>query len=271
MSHTAISADGTAIAYDREGTGPVVVLIGGAMQFRAFDPVTRQLASVLADRGYSVINYDRRGRGESHDAPSMTLDDSIADLRAIVTELERTGELGDGVALFGNSSGGSIALAAAAAGLPVTALVLFEVPLGDELGADGAEFVAGLRERIAGDDPDAVVEYYMKDMPPAWLAGAKASPSWPIMVRIGPSLEPDAESLAWSQSAPRRELWGHVIAPTLVLTGDETLDLMTTAAKSIESTLPNAEHRTIPAANHSWEPHIMATTIADFLHERAGI
>ena len=81
----------------------------------------------------------------------------------------------------------------------------------------------------------------------------------------------NAESLAWSQSAPRRELWGHVIAPTLVLTGDETLDLMTTAAKSIESTLPNAEHRTIPAANHSWEPHIMATTIADFLHERAGI
>jgi len=270
-SHTAISADGTSIAYDREGTGPVVILIGGAMQFRAFDPVTQQLASALADHGYTVINYDRRGRGESHDTSSFTLDDDIADLHAITTELERTGDLGDGVVLFGNSSGGSIALAAAAAGLPVAAMVLFEVPLDDELGTDGAAFVEGLRERVAGDDPDAVVEYYMKDMPPEWLASAKASPSWPIMVRIGPSLQADAESLAWSQSAPRAELWGHVLAPTLALTAEQTLDIMTSAAKSIESTLPNAEHRTIPGANHAWDPHIMATTIADFLHERAGL
>ena len=270
QSHTVISADGTSIAYDREGVGPVVILIAGAMQFRSFDPVTRAMAGSLARHGFTVIDFDRRGRGESHDASSFTLADTIDDLRAIVTELERTGDLGDGVALFGSSSGGAIALAAAAAGLPVTAMVLWEVPLGPEEGTDGAEFLAGLRERIAGDDPDAVIEYFMKDMPREWLEGAKGSPAWPIMVRVGPSLEPDSESLAWAQSAPRRELWGHVIAPTLVLTGEQTLDLMTPAAKSIEATLPNAEHRTIPAADHTWDPHVMATTIADFLHERAG-
>ncbi|HKH08468.1 MAG TPA: alpha/beta hydrolase [Agromyces sp.] len=270
-SHTAISADGTSIAYDREGTGPVVILIGGAMQFRAFDPVTQQLAGALAGRGYTVINYDRRGRGESHETSSFTLDDDIADLRAITTELERTGDVGDGVVLFGNSSGGAIALAAAAAGLPVAAMVLFEVPLDEELGSGGADFVAGLRERLAGDDPDAVIEYFMKDMPPEWLAAAKSSPSWPIMVRIGPSLQADAESLAWTQSAPRAELWGHVLAPTLVLTGEESLEMMGPAARSIEATLPNAEHRAISAADHQWEPHIMATTIADFLRERAKL
>ena len=105
----------------------------------------------------------------------MTLGDSIADLWAIVTELERTGDADAGVAMFGNSSGGAIVLAAAA-GLPVNALVMFEVPLDSEGGTDGAEFLAGLRERIAGDDPDAVVEFFMKDMPREWLEQAKTSP-----------------------------------------------------------------------------------------------
>ena len=106
-SHTVISRDGTSIAYDREGDGPPVVLVGGAFQFRAFDPTTKQMAKLLAARGYSVINYDRRGRGESRHDGSMTLADSIADLWAIVTELERTGDAPQGVAMFGNSSGGA--------------------------------------------------------------------------------------------------------------------------------------------------------------------
>lgn len=265
QTHTVISRDGTSIAYDREGSGPPVVLVGGAFQFRAFDPATKQLATLLAARGFTVINYDRRGRGESTHDGSMTLADSIADLWALVTELERTGEAPHGVAMFGNSSGGAIALAAAAAGVPVSALVLFEVPLDREGGYEGSEFLAGLRERIAGDDPDAVVEYFMKDMPAEWLEQAKASPSWPLMVRIGPSLEPDAESLAWSQSAPRAELLGGIHAPALVLTGDETLDVMGPAADALAAALPNAERRDIPAAQHQWQPEQMADTIAEFL------
>lgn len=265
-SHTAISHDGAAIAYDREGSGPPVVLVGGAFQFRAFDPTTKQMATLLAQRGYTVINYDRRGRGESaHDGP-MDLHHNLADLRAIVSELDRTHQLGEGVALFGNSSGGSIALAAAASGLPVTAIVLFEVPIGDEQGTAGAEFLAGLRERISGDDPDAVVEYYMKDMPPQWLEQAKASPSWPLMVRIGPSLEADAESLAWAESAPHAELLGAITAPTLVLVGEEGAPAeMGPAADAIVAAVPNAERRAIPAVQHSWQPDVMAATIADFL------
>ncbi|MFE5672769.1 alpha/beta fold hydrolase [Agromyces sp. NPDC056523] len=264
-SHTVISRDGTSIAYDREGDGPPVVLVGGAFQFRAFDPTTKQLAKLLAGRGYSVINYDRRGRGESTHEGSMTLADSIADLYAIVTELERTGDAPQGVALFGNSSGGAIALAAAAAGFPVSALVTFEVPLDPEGGSEGEEFLAGLRDRIAGDDPDAVVEYFMKDMPHEWLEQAKASPSWPVMVRIGPSLEADAESMAWSQSAPHAELLGGITAPALVLVGEETLDVMGPAADAIAAAMPNAERRAIPAAQHQWQPEQMAETIAEFL------
>jgi hypothetical protein len=35
---TVTSKDGTAIAFDRYGTGTPVILVGGAFQYRVFDP-----------------------------------------------------------------------------------------------------------------------------------------------------------------------------------------------------------------------------------------
>ena len=85
-------------------------------------------------------------------------------------------------------------------------LVFFEAPLDAEGGEGGAVFLEELRERIAAGDRVGTLEAYMADMPPEMLEGAKQSPGWPTMLEIAPSLEPDAESLAWTQSAPRAEL-----------------------------------------------------------------
>lgn len=259
MSSFATSRDGTRIAYDIEGSGPPVILVAGAMQFRGFDPTTVAMAGLLAARGFSVLNYDRRGRGESMEAPSFTLADTIDDLRAL------SAVAGGPVALYGNSSGGAIALAAAAAGLDVSALVLWEVPLREELGNDGADFLDGLRARIASGDADGTIAYFMKDMPPQWLEGARNGPGWPVMTSMGPSLEADSESLAWTQSAPRAELWASIAAPTLALVGEQTLPIMPPAAESIAANVPHARKETLPAANHSWDPEVMAARIAEFL------
>jgi pimeloyl-ACP methyl ester carboxylesterase len=255
------SRDGTRIGFDRLGEGPAVVLVGGAMQFRAFDPTTVAMAQELAAQGFTVINYDRRGRGDTAGTSSITLADTIDDLRALI------GAAGGEAALFGNSSGGAISLAAAAAGLPISKLVLFEVPLGPERGDNGADFLTGLRERIAAGDQEGTVEYFMKDMPPEWLQGAKQGAGWPVMVGMGPSLEPDAESLAWAQSAPRSELWASVKQPTLVLVGESTQPIMRVAAESMVSNLVNARFDTIESADHGWAPERMASKIAQFLVE----
>jgi pimeloyl-ACP methyl ester carboxylesterase len=253
------SVDGTRIAYDRQGSGPGVILVGGAMQFRGFDQTTVEMAGLLAGLGFTVINFDRRGRGGSEAVPPMSLAANIADIAALAAELDGP------VALFGNSSGGAISLAAAAAGLPVSHLVLFEVPLGPEGGTDGAEFLDGLRMQIAAGDGDAIVSYFMKDMPPQWLAGARESPGWPVMVGMGPSLEADAESIAWTQSAPRRQLWAGVTQPTLVLVGSQTTPKMTAAAESIVASLPDARAQSMGAVQHSWSPAEMSALIAGFL------
>ena len=263
MTEFATSADGTRIAYDRQGAGPPVILVDGAMQFRAFDPASVEMAKELAGHGFTVYHYDRRGRGESPAEPPITLAQTLDDLRALIDVATEGAD--DAVALFGSSSGGAIALAAAASGLAVSKLVLWEVPLSAELGLDGAEFLAGLRERIAAGDGDATIEYFMKDMPPEWLAGAKSSPGWPIMTAMGPSLEPDSEALAWTQSAARPALWAGIMQPTLVLVGEQTLDLMNPAADSLIASLPHGFRGTVPAADHAWEPKSMALAIAGFL------
>ena len=258
MTEFVTSSDDTRIAYDRLGSGPSVILVGGAMQFRAFDPQTRQLAARLAEQGFTVVNYDRRGRGESGGRGPYVLDSEIADLRALIAEL------GGPAALFGSSSGGAICLAAAAAGLPVSKLALWEVPLGPELGTDGAEFLAGLQEQIASGDEEATIAFYMRDMPPEWVETARQGPAWPIMKAVSPSLAPDAEALAWTQSRPRAELWSSVRIPVLVLVGEETLPFFTAAAESIVASVSDGRSTRVPATNHSWELGPMVDVLAEF-------
>jgi len=57
------SKDGTSIAYDRQGEGPPLILVGGALSDRAG---SAPLADLLAPR-FTVISFDRRGRGDSGD------------------------------------------------------------------------------------------------------------------------------------------------------------------------------------------------------------
>lgn len=52
----ATSQDGTAIAYDRIGQGPAVVLVGGAFQYRAIDKRTAQVAALLAEQ-FTIVHY----------------------------------------------------------------------------------------------------------------------------------------------------------------------------------------------------------------------
>ena len=61
-----ISKDGTTIAFDQVGKGPALILVAGALEQRAMDSETAQLAPVLAEH-FTVFHYDRRGRGDSTD------------------------------------------------------------------------------------------------------------------------------------------------------------------------------------------------------------
>lgn len=111
-----VSADGTEIAFEQSGSGPAVVLVASALADRSD---TARLAALLA-RHFTVINYDRRGRGASGDAPAYAPDREIEDIAALVEHV------GGSASLFGSSSGAVLALRAAAAGVNVERLALYE-------------------------------------------------------------------------------------------------------------------------------------------------
>ena len=107
--YTVASADGTRIAYDRLGEGPAVILVNGAMGYRRFKKFD-QIATSLSEH-CTVINYDRRGRGDSGDSASYAAEREIDDLAAVI------GYAGGPAGVFGHSSGAVLALEAAARGL----------------------------------------------------------------------------------------------------------------------------------------------------------
>ena len=115
---TAFSADGTVIAFDQFGDGPPVIMAAGAFNTRA---ATEPLARALQGQ-FSVLNYDRRGRGDSGDTAPYAVDCEIEDLGVLITAA------GGSASVFGYSSGATLALRAAAAGLASTHLVLYEPP-----------------------------------------------------------------------------------------------------------------------------------------------
>jgi len=112
------SSDGTEIAFDRLGDGAPVVLVSGASTARSIHaPLTELLAA-----DFTVLNFDSRGRGDSGDTQPYAVEREIEDLHAVLNEA------GGSAGVFGNSSGGVLALRAAAAGLPITELALWEPP-----------------------------------------------------------------------------------------------------------------------------------------------
>ena len=76
------SRDGTSIAFDRLGQGPPVVVVSGMFCDR---DTTKELAGLLGQH-FSVINYDRRGRGESGDTAPYAVEREIEDLAALIDE-----------------------------------------------------------------------------------------------------------------------------------------------------------------------------------------
>lgn len=264
-----ISQDGTVIGYDIEGHGPLVILVAGATQYRAIDRTrTPSLQKQLAKR-FAVINYDRRGRGESGDISPYAVKREIEDIAALMAAH------GGEARLFGMSSGAVLALEAAAV-MPRTikSLALYEPPINPAASAEhyqnehramaalAAEGRAGemMRQFLLGVGMDAEV-----------LAGFESDPVWPIFSAAGLSIEHDYRVLAdarISDTPPER--WQNAIMPVLVLDGDKSFPFMAAGADWVASTLHNVERITLADQGHEYDPAILAPLLTVFF-ERGSV
>ena len=254
------SKDGTAIAYDRAGSGPALILVDGALCSRAFGP-SKALAQQLSDR-FTVYTYDRRGRGESGDTQPYSAAREVEDLAALVDEA------GGKASLLGLSSGGALSLAAAASGLPIENAIAYEPPYVDDEGTrGGAGHEAELTRRVARGDRGGAVTYFMKDMvnaPAAIVVMLRLMPwVWPKLKAVAHTLPYDAAVMTEFR-IPRARL-ASIQTPTLVMHGSKTDQRLKDAARAIAAAVPGAQHRELPGQTHNVKAAVLSPAVVEFL------
>jgi len=251
------SSDGTRIAFERTGTGPLLLLVDGAMCYRAFGPA-EPFTTELKDR-FTVVSYDRRGRGESGDSSAYSPEFEFDDLRAIVAAL------GEAPCVLGFSSGAALAYRAAAAGVPMAKVIGYEAPWVGLRG--GRDYVGELDRLNALGKHGAMVDYFMVKMIGApffvpvmfRLMGA----NWKKLKAIGPTLRYDARVMGGDFEVPVAEL-ATVTTPALVVWGSKAAQEMSAANEKVAATIPGAGHRILEGQTHNVTPAALAPVVAEF-------
>jgi pimeloyl-ACP methyl ester carboxylesterase len=266
---TVTSSDGTTIAYDVVGDGPTVILVDGALGFRAFGG-SPQLAALLAP-ACKVYCYDRRGRGDSGDTQPYRLEREIEDIDALIEAA------GGRAALYGISSGGALALEAAASlGRRTDRLAVYEIPYDStEQGvAAWRRYRSTLAESLAaGRRGDAVVAF-MK------LVGAGAegvermrgAPVWPTFEAVAPTLAYDAAALGDGRTVPTQRA-ARVTADTLIMDGALSLEFMPfmrDSAEALAAAIPHARRLTLEGQHHDVDSNVLAPVLLSFFTEGRG-
>jgi pimeloyl-ACP methyl ester carboxylesterase len=249
------SKDGTEIGYDTCGSGPALVLVLGAFNERA----TGAALATFLSAHFTVVNYDRRGRGESGDTHPYDLEREVEDLAALIDSA------GGSASVLGYSSGAVLAMIACEGGLPITKLALYEPPFGLE-GMDDAFFIEladRLRDDVAeGRRGDAVERFQTRavGIPPEVVAQIRHAPFWPELERIAHTLEYEARILAADAELPTR-----VEVPTLVIAGSASPPALVEAAEALAEKLPQGAVCVLPGQTHDLVPDAVGPVLVDFL------
>lgn len=257
--HKVTSTDGTTIAFERFGDGPPLILIGGAFNDRHSPVAGVPLARALA-RGRCVYAYDRRGRGDSSDTAPYDAAREIEDLRALVDEA------GGEAALFGHSSGGGLALAAAAAGLDVTRVAVFEPPFttpspaASETGALAQE----IERLVAAGERGEAVELFQRYIGiPAEIVGQlRHAPFRPALEAIAHTLPYDLAVMG--TGVVPDELLGGIDVPTLVVVGGDSPEPLQVAARAVVAAVDDADLAVLDGADHSASTDDLAPVLTAF-------
>jgi pimeloyl-ACP methyl ester carboxylesterase len=260
MTHHTTSMAGDHIGFDRYGEGPAVVFVAGAGPFRAIDPVTTRTAELVAEQGFTAVVYDRLGRGESPADGVLDLDRELSALAAVIDVA------GLPAVLVGHSSGCAIALAAADAEQPVAGLLLWEAPLAESL-EEVSAWIEEFERRLDAEDYPGATEQFMKDMPPEWLAGLKASPDFEVLARASASQRADGQALVRATELLEAGTLRELAVPVLATYGVDTFPEMPVAAERIAEVATRGSVEELPGAQHSWEPEAMAERIARFVRD----
>jgi len=257
MTHVT-SQDGTTITYDRLGDGPPLILVSGALCDRRTPSSGVPLAQQV--EGFTSYAYDRRGRGDSGDTQPYAKEREFEDLHAVIEAA------GGQAAVYGMSSGGILALEAAAAGLPITALALYEPPYVAEVGHPVVpDYLSRMQEAVASNHRADALRLFMVEavgMPAEMFEGMRHAPVWPGLEAIAPTLLYDAH---FTHTGRLPAAASGITVPTTVLAGDQSPPFLQDAARATAKAIPGATYLALEGQTHDVDPAVLGPVLADTL------
>ncbi|MGO4690545.1 alpha/beta fold hydrolase [Glaciibacter sp. 2TAF33] len=261
MTQSVTSSDGTTLAFERTGTGPAVIIIGGAFNTRGS---AHDLAGLLAAH-FTVYTYDRRGRGDSTDAganpasDAELIDREIDDLAALI------GAAGGSARVYGHSSGAVIGLEAAVRGLPVTHVATYEPPLVTPDTSVGSpdEWRTSIRDALGTDDRDRAARLFLQGtgLPVAAMDYMTQQPWWPGMLGVAHTLPVDVAAVG--DGTVPVERYAAVAVPALVVSGSDSA-WATDITTQLGEAIPGAKTVIIQGQGHDVDAAIIAPVLTDF-------
>ena len=260
---TVTSADGTRIAYWREGSGPPLLMAHGGL----CDRFAWYFVVPLLARKFTVYTFDRRGRGASGDTPPYAAEREREDIAAILDAI------GEPAHLLGHSAGGILALQIAERTRDLLSLILYE----PGYIVDGAreypapEVLKRMQSLLSEGDRDQALRIAMRESvgaSEAEIAALASGPGWTRLLAVASGI-PNDWMLWQEQFSP--EAARAIRTPALMLMGTESPAWLRQGTQAVHAALPNAQLKLLPGQGHSamtTRPQLFAQAVIDFADGR---
>jgi alpha-beta hydrolase superfamily lysophospholipase len=265
---TVVSADGTTIAYESFGSGPAVLIVGGAFCDRGS---FRELAQALGQRAFTGVTYDRRGRGSSTDTQPYAVQREIEDLGAVIEAVVEAPDSGPAseAYLHGISSGGALVIEALAAGLPIARASALEIPYRTEAFPPAPpEYIETLERFEQAGDREGIVRYFhtqVVGLPEEGLAQMVGTPMWEALLALAPTVRYDGLCLGGDDQSLPTDRLATITTPFLAIASSGTqAPWLHDAPAALAHALPNGEHVELEGGFHEVPAQTLVTVLADF-------
>jgi pimeloyl-ACP methyl ester carboxylesterase len=257
---TVISSDGTKIAYELSGSGPLLIIITGALNTRNFGTPSDLVP--LLHNDFTVLTYDRRGRGDSGIKTPYTVRKEIDDLQALIHAN------GGKAFLYGHSAGAALALFASFR-LPeqVKAIAAYEPPVSTGWLHDlkNKLRIEEIKRQVKKGDHRAVTTSFMRfvGMGESKIADVLSGEKGPVLIDMAATIAHEALIQTENRYFLRKDA-RKLTQPVLMLAGDKSFRTSPGIMQAFAEVIPNAQAQLMQGQTHSVDAEVLAPILREF-------
>ncbi|TGL40368.1 alpha/beta fold hydrolase [Leptospira perdikensis] len=253
-----ISKDGTNIAYEKIGSGPALIFITGAICHRKFQPIIDD-AKALSEN-FTVYNYDRRGRGDSGDTETYSIQSEIQDIEALIDAA------GGSAYIYGHSSGAVLAMEAA---LTLTNKVKKVYIYDPSYVSNEKEYKdyqltkEKVKTLLAEEKYSKAVDEFLVSigMPRIFTFFLPLTPGWKRTVKLAPTLLYD---IALTENLAPTERLSKIKIPICIAYGEESPEEIQRVSRLLGQTIQTSLLQGVPKQDHMVDTKILLPKMVEF-------